>query len=469
MNTKRISVKEKIGYGLGDTASVLYWQTISLYLLYFYTDVFGISAAAAGTMILVTRIWDGINDPMMGIIADRTRTKWGNFRPYLLWLAVPLAIMAVLTFSSPNLTGTAKLIYAYVTYSLMMMLYTAINIPYSSLLGVITSDPVERTGVSQFKYIGAYVGGFIISAALLPLTGYLGGGNEVTGWRLSMIFIGIVAVGLFIITFFSTTERVQPSKTQKTSIRKDLRDLVNNKPWLILLFATLCMILFVSTRMVVTTYYFKYYIKEQHISIFGLGGNYGFEGWTSIFNAIGMMFSIVGVVFINWFAKRLGKKRTYVLFFLISIVSTASYFLFTPQNLLLILGFQMIGSFTGGPLSPLIWAMYADTADYSEWKTGRRATGLVFSASTMSQKFGWAFGTAVAGWLLFLMGFVPNVEQSENVLTGIRALMSIIPAAAGIISIVLILFYKLDDDTMKNIEKELTTRRKNNGENIAVT
>jgi len=466
MNTKRISVNEKIGYGLGDTASVLYWQTISLYLLYFYTDVFGISAAAAGTMILVTRVWDGINDPMMGIIADRTRTKWGNFRPYLLWLAAPFAIVAVLTFSSPNLTGTAKLIYAYVTYSLMMMFYTAINIPYSSLLGVITSDPVERTGVSQFKYIGAYVGGFIISATLLPMTGYLGRGSEAKGWQLSMIFIGILAIGLFLVTFVSTKERVRPSKTQKTSIRKDLKDLINNKPWLLLLFATLSMILFVSTRMVVTTYYFKYFIKEQQINIFGFGGNYGFEGWTSIFNTIGMIFSIVGVVFINWFAKRLGKKRTFSLFFLISIVATASYFLFTPQNLLLILGFQMIGSFSGGPLSPLIWAMYADTADYSEWKTGRRATGLVFSASTMSQKFGWAFGTAFAGWLLSLIGFVPNVEQSENVLTGIRALMSLIPAIAGIISIVLILFYKLDDQKMRDIEKELLSRRKEGDDNI---
>ena len=457
---KNISVKEKIGYGLGDTASVLYWQTISLYLLYFYTDVFGISAAAAGTMILITRIWDGVNDPMMGIIADRTKTKWGNFRPYLLWLAAPLAFMAVLTFSSPDLGNTAKLIYAYVTYTLMMMLYTAINIPYSSLLGVITSDPIERTGVSQFKYIGAYVGGLIISATLLPLTNYFGSGNEAKGWQTSMIFIGFIAIILFLVTFVSTKERVQPSKTQKTSIVKDLQDLINNKPWLLLLFATLCMILFVSCRLVVTTYYFKYFIKEQQINIFGFSGSYGFEGWTSIFNTIGMIFSIVGVVFINWFAKRLGKKRTFILFFVISIISTASYFIFTPQNLLLIMGFQIIGSFTGGPLSPSIWAMYADTADYSDWKTGRRATGLVFSASTMSQKFGWALGTAFAGWLLSLVGFIPNVEQSKNVLTGIRALMSLIPAIAGIISITLLFFYKLDDKTMKEIEKELIARRK---------
>jgi GPH family glycoside/pentoside/hexuronide:cation symporter len=461
---QKLSFKEKAGYGFGDLASVLYWQTITAYLLYFYTDVFGITAAAAGTMILVSRLWDGINDPIMGIIADRTNTRWGKFRPYLLWLSIPLAIIGVLTFTTPDFSYTGKLIYAYATFLGLMMVYTAINIPYSSLLGVITSDPIERTSVSSYKYVFAYMSGTLVSFLALPMTDYFGKGDEAAGWQITMTVFGIAAVIFFFIAFISTKERVKPPAAQKTPIIEDIKDLFSNKAWVVLLFTTLCMILFVATRISVTAHYFKYYVEDQTVSIFGTSGTYGFIELTSAFNGIGQLFAIIGVICTKWIAKALGKKKAFVILFIISIISTAIFFVLKPENVIAMFIFQIIGSFTGGPLTPLIWAMYADAADYSEWKKGRRATGLVFSASTMSQKIGWAVGTAFAGMLLSFFGFEANIAQSAAVRDGLRALMSIIPAAVGVLAVILMIFYKLDESTMQKIEKDLAERRKESGE-----
>jgi GPH family glycoside/pentoside/hexuronide:cation symporter len=459
-NSTALSIKEKIGYGFGDLASVLYWQTITAYLLYFYTDVFGITAAAAGFMILISRLWDGVNDPMMGIIADRTNTRYGKFRPYLLWISIPLAIIGVLTFTTPDFSYTGKLIYAYITFMLLMMAYTAINIPYSSLLGVITPDPIERTSVASFKYVGAFLAGTIVSFLALPMTDYFGKGNEAAGWQITMIIFGTAAVIFFFITFKSTRERVIPPKAQKTPILEDLKDLFSNKPWVVLLFTTLFMILCFATRISVTAHYFKYYIGEQQVDLFGKIYNLGFIELTSAFNGINQALSIIAVLCTKWIAKILGKRRAYIILFIITALSIAAYFLLKPENVILIFVLQIIGSLTGAPLTPLIWAMYADAADYSEWKNGRRATGLVFSASTMAQKFGWAVGTAFAGLLLSIFGFQANIIQNIEVQTGLRALISLIPAAAAFVSILLMYFYKLDEEMMQKIEADLTARRK---------
>jgi len=293
----------------------------------------------------------------------------------------------------------------------------------------------------------------------LPLTQYFGKGNEAAGWQMTMTVFGVAAVIFFMITFASTRERVAPPKAQKTSIRQDLKDLLANKPWVLLLFTTLLMILFVATRMSVTAHYFKYYVGDQQFTFFGKTYTYGFVALTSAFNAVGQWLSILGVIFTNFFAKRVGKKRAFLTLFITAVVSTAVFFVMEPHQVLLMFVFQIIGSFAGGPLSPLIWAMYADAADYSEWKTGRRATGLVFSASTMSQKFGWAIGTFVAGQMLSAFGFQANVAQNAEVLYGLKSLMSIIPSAAGIVAIILILFYRLDEKLMSQIEIDLNARR----------
>ncbi len=466
-NGQKLSFKEKFSYGFGDLASVLYWQTFMLYFTYFYTDVFLIPAGIAATMFLVSRIWDGINDPMMGIIADRTETKWGKFRPYLLWLCVPFAVVGVLTFTVPDFGPTGKLVWAYVTFILIMMLYTAINIPYTALLGVISADSNERTSVSSFKFMFAFAAGIIVSATLLPMAKSLGGGNDARGWQLSFVIYGIAAVIFFLIAFKGTKERVQPPKTQKTTIGDDFIELLSNGPWLILLATTITFILFVAVRSSVTVHYFKYFVGSQEVSLpFFDKTIYDFETITSAFNTIGQISSLIGVILVSWFARLIGKKKAFVILFVVAIVSTSAFFICKPEQLGLIFFLQIIGSVTGGPLSVLLWAMYADTADYAEWKNGRRATGLVFSASTMSQKFGWAISAYIALTLMAQVGFAPNVEQTQESLNGLILLFSLIPGVLGIISIIIVYFYPLNDRRVEEISAELEQRRKANGDTL---
>jgi GPH family glycoside/pentoside/hexuronide:cation symporter len=458
---------EKISYGFGDLASVLFWQTFMLYFTYFYTDVFLIPAAAAATMFLVSRIFDGVNDPLMGILADRTNTRWGKFRPYLLWLCVPFAIAGVLTFTVPDFSPSGKLIWAYATFMLIMVLYTAINIPYTALMGVISPNSQERTSVSSIKFIFAFAAGIIVSATLMPMVRSMGGTdavtgviNEAKGFQRSFMVYGAAAIVFFLIAFKGTRERVVPPKNQNTSIKRDLKDLVTNRPWLILLATTITFILFVAVRGSVTMHYFKYVIGSQELTLPFLGTKmYDFIDLSSAYNTVGQVSSLLGVLLVNWIARIIGKKKAFVVFFIIAIFSTAILYFLTAEQLGTIFFFQITGSMTGGPLSVLLWAMYADTADYAEWKRGRRATGLIFSASTMSQKFGWAFGAYVALNLMAQVGFQPNEAQNPESLRGLLLLFSLIPAGMGVISIIISLIYPLNDKRVKVIELELEERR----------
>jgi GPH family glycoside/pentoside/hexuronide:cation symporter len=460
MSTQRPPFWEKICYGFGDLASVLYWHTIMSFLLIFYTDVFGITAFAAGALILGSRLWDGINDPLMGMIADRTETRWGKFRPYLLWFCVPLAIVAVLAFTTPNLSYGGKLAWACVTFVLLMMAYTAINIPYTAMLGVMSGDPKDRTSISSIKFIFAYSATVIVPATLLPMVEVFGGKeNEAKGWQMAMLVYGVAAVAFFLVAFAGTKERVRPPQAQKTSAGRDIRDLVSNRPWLALFATTLTFILFVATRVITTAHYFKYYVGEQHVSLLGIDGTYGYEALVSAFMVTSQVAGIIGVVLVSWFARLVGKKRAFVILYVAAIAFTAVYYFLEPHQIGLIFLFAVLGGATGAPLSALMWAMYADTADYSEWKTGRRATGLVFSASTMSQKLGWAIGAAVVGWLLAAIGFEPNVDQSDEVRHGLVLLVSLIPAAFGLVSLLPLMAYKLDEKTMEKVEADLNARR----------
>jgi len=466
--TQKLPFKEKIAYGFGDLASVLYWQTFMLYFTYFYTDVFVIPAAAAATLFLLSRVWDGINDVLMGMIADRTKTRWGKFRPYLLWICVPFAIAGVFTFTVPNFGPMGKLIWAYATFNAIMMLYTAINIPYTALLGVISADSKERTTISSVKFLFAFAAGIIVSATLLPMVKMFGKGNEPRGWQLSFVVYGIAAVIFFLIAFKGTRERVQPPKAQKSSVKKDIFELVTNGPWLILLATTITFILFVAVRGSVTVHYFKYFVGSRELSLpFMETKTYSFEALVSAFNTIGQLSALIGVVFVSWFAKVIGKKKAFVTLFIIAIASTGAFYFLRAEQIALIFILQVVGSMTGGPLSVLLWAMYADTADYAEWKRGRRTTGLIFSASTMSQKIGWAVGAYVALTLMSQVGFQPNQEQSAQSLKGLILLFSLIPAGLGVFSIVLSLIYPLSDKRVAQIGAELAERRKAIGEDVA--
>jgi GPH family glycoside/pentoside/hexuronide:cation symporter len=485
---QKLRFREKIGYGFGDLASCLFWATIMSQLLFFYTDVFGLTGRAAGIMFFVSRILDALFDVVIGMTADRTRSRWGKFRPYLLWGAVPLAVIAVLTFTTPEFGEVGKLVYAYATFILFMFLYSTINIPYTALLGVISGDPVERTSASSFKFVGAYLGGFIVSATVLPLAAHFGHDGVAKGWQMTMGIYGIAAVVFFWITFFSTHERIQPIAKEKTSVKNDLKDLSKNFPWMLLFAVTILFILFVCIRMSVTTHYFKYYVGEQAsplltqiynfflkiiinplCGIFGVevtplldeAHMYGFEVLTSIFNSLGQGISLVGVLLVPWFAKVAGRKSAVNILFITALIFTGAFYFLSPDNLMLIYVFQLIGSITGGPISALLWVLYADTADYSEWKTGRRATGLVFSASIMSNKIGWAIGSMIAAFILDQTGFVANVVQSIDVRNGLKAMMSVIPVAVGAVAlIILAFFYKLDEPTMKKVKADLDSRRK---------
>jgi glycoside/pentoside/hexuronide:cation symporter, GPH family len=455
---QKLTFWEKAGYGCGDFASVLFWQTIMVYLFFFYTDVFGLTAAAAGTMMGISRLLDAFFDVGIGMTADRTTSRWGKFRPFILWGAVPLAVAAVITFITPNFGPSGKLVYAYGTFILFMFFYSFVNIPYTSLLGVISSDPNQRTSASSFKFVGAYLAGMIVSISALPLAKALGHGNSGKGWPITMTIYAAAAVIFFMITFASTKERIQPIAKEKTAIKGDLKDLFKNTPWIILFAVTILFILFVCIRLAVTTHYFKYYVGEQQVAF--LGKTFGFEWLTSAFNTVGQAFSLIGVLLVPWFSRVVRKKRAVIILFITALICTGAFYFLSPGQLPLIFGFQVVGSITGGPISALLWAMYADTADYSEWKTGRRATGLVYSASIMSNKIGWAVGTAIAGFILGAYGFVPDVVQNANVLMGLKAMMSILPVAAGVIALILItFFYKLDDDVMNTIKTELEARR----------
>lgn len=459
VQTQKLNLKEKIGYSLGDTASNLYFQTFMLFLLYFYTDVFGIPAAVVGTMFLITRIWDAVNDPIMGMIADRTNTKWGKFRPYLLWLALPFGIIGVITFSTPDMSVHGKTIYAYITYTLMMMMYTAINVPYSALMGVITSNSQERTEISSFRFVAAFIGGVIVQASTMSLVKHFGKGNEAVGWQWAMGILSGLAFFLFVITFLSTKERVQPREDQKSKFSEDLKDLFSNKPWLLIAGATFFQLTAIVVRNSSIMYYFKYYIKNQNLVLFGKTLISSFDQLASTFMLTGTIMTIIGAILTKWISNKLDKKNTYSGFLIASGLITAFFIFMQPQNVLLIFLLNLVFSFLVGPVSVLQWAIYTDTADYSEWKTGRRATGLVMSASLFALKLGLTVGGAIVGWILASYGFVANQVQSADTIMGIKMLMSIFPAITAILGGALMIFYPLNNNTMVKIEQELTAKR----------
>lgn len=441
----KLSIKEKIGYGLGDTASNLYFQMFINFLLFFYTDIFGIPAAAAGTMLMVSRITDAFTDPAMGIIADRTNTRWGKYRPYLLWISVPLAILGVLTFLTPDMSVSGKIIYAYVTYILLMVAYTAINIPYSALMGVISPKTEERTSVSTYRFVLAFAGAFIVQGLTLPLVQFFGDGDQAVGFPFAMGVFAILATILFYITFATTKERVEVPADQVSNIKNDLKDLINNRPWMILLVMGVFTLGYVIVRMGTIMYYFKYYVGNENLA--------------SLFMVLGTVAVILGVSSTEFFSRKFGKKNFYLFVMGASTVLTMIFYFIPNDQVFLIFSLHILISFIMAPQAPLIWAMYADTADYSEWKNKRRATGLVFSAATFAQKLGIAAGGGLAGYLLAMFGFVANQDQSPETLNGIKLMMSFIPAVGSLIAFIAAFFYELDDNTMHNIEADLKARR----------
>ena len=445
-STQKVSVGEKLGYGIGDMAANFIFQTMVMFQLAFYTDTFGITATAAGTLLIVVRFWDAIFDPMMGVIADKTQTRWGKFRPWVLWTAIPFGIMGFLTFVTPDLSPAAKLAYAYVTYILLMMVYSANNLPYSALGGVMSGDPAERTSISSYRFVFAMSSQLVIQGLALPMVNYFGQGNSARGYQATMAVFSVLAVVFFFITFATTRERIQPAPDQKASIGRHFRDLGSNGPWLVMFALTLVLFITLAMRGSAVLYYFTYYVHRQDLF--------------SWFNVAGTSATIVGVLFSKPLAVRFGKRNVFISALAGTVVFTAVFYLLPPQATTLMIVAEALRQFVYGFSIPLLWAMMGDVADYSEWRNNRRATGIVFAAIVFALKAGLGFGGAIAGYVLAAYGYVPNVDQTATSLFGIRLLMSLFPAVLFGICMACLFFYRIDKQTEIRMANDLDERRR---------
>ena len=416
---------EKIGYGMGDMASSMFWKIFSYYLPIFYSDIFNLSLTHTATLMFVTRVWDAVSDPMMGIICDRTNTRWGKYRPYLLWFSLPFAISGVLLFTTPDFDEHGRLIYAYITYILMMTVYTCINVPYASMLGVMTSDSYEKTVFSSYRMFFAYGGSFIALYAWEPLCklfsdnnlSFLNVGGMAGAWQGAMIVIATVCFLLFIGSFLLTREHVKGVKGDK--LMNDFRSLVRNFPWWMITCTALCTNLFNTVRGATVAYYFKYYIGNDNM---------------------------IGVVCAMPLSKRLGKKTTFIVS-AVAMGALSILFFYMPlsnEGFIGILLLQVLISIFTGVVSPLVWSMYADVADYSYYKHGTASTALIFSSGSMAQKFGGAIAGSAVLLLFSFFGLQPNAAtQTPGAIFGLKLAISYIPAAISLLIIGLMVLYPL--------------------------
>ncbi|NCF63582.1 MAG: MFS transporter [Gammaproteobacteria bacterium] len=450
-SSQKLRFKEKLGYGLGDTASNFFFQVFNIFLLYYYTDIFGLDPALVGVMFIVTKAVDAVSDPVMGLIADRTNSRWGKFRPYLLWGAIPYGVLGYAMFAGPDLSDSGKLIYAYVTYTLMMLAYTVINIPYSALMGVISSSSLERTSVSSYRFVCAFSAAWLVGTFVTPLKTILGGGDEAQGFRLTMMIFAVISIALFWVSFATTRERVKPLQ-EKSSLKLDFKAMLGNGPWMALFFAAIFTLMNVAVRNGAIMYYFKYYVGDDGTPIFLIFDK------TAVFMSLGLFAMIAGIACTKALAKRFDKRKLLMVLSFFNALTMAVFFVIPPEQYWLMVVVNAVGTFIIGPTPALVWAMYADTADYGEWKSGRRTTGLVFSALQFAQKMGLAVGAGLSGFVLSLFGFIANEAQSDLSITGIRLMFSIFPAVLAISGVVAVYFYPLTDSKVKEIEEELNER-----------
>jgi GPH family glycoside/pentoside/hexuronide:cation symporter len=442
---ERLSFTEKLAYGLGDTASNFYFQFFNLFLVFYYTDIFGLAAAAVGTMVFSLRVFDAVIDPAIGILADRTNSRWGKFRPYILWGAIPYGVAGYAMFLNPDFTQHGKLVYAYVTYGLMWAAYAAINIPYSALMGVMSPSSEQRTALSTFRFVCAFAGQFLIVQLVVPLKKLLGHGNEAEGIRYTMLIFSIASVALFFFTFAKTRERVAQPRDQKRNFGADLVCLLKNRPWVALFFSAFFTLVNAAVRGGSIIYFFKYVAgDESRFTLYATTGSLAF---------------IAGAASVKLFLKLADRRTLMITLSIINALLIAVFFVVDPHSYTLLIVLNIVASYVIGPTPAIIWSMYADTADYGEWKFGRRTTGLVFSTSVFSQKVGLAIGQGALGWVLAYLGFVANAVQGPSTILGIRMIFSIVPAALALLGAFAIFFYPITDPMVKEIERDLALRR----------
>ncbi|MGB8491180.1 MAG: MFS transporter [Bacteroidales bacterium] len=480
---QKVTMREKVGFSLGDSAANFIFQTMMLLQLSFYTDSFGISAAAAGWLFLVARLWGAIFDPVMGAVSDRTVTRWGKFRPWILWTAVPFGIIGFLAFTTPNFSHSGKLIYAYVTYMLLMSVYSANNVPYAALFGVITGDMAERNSISSIRFIFVTFATIAIQGFALPMVNHFGQGDSAKGYQITMGIFCALAVIFFLTTFFTTKERIVPDTRQKTPLKQDISDLLKNRPWLIMFLVFIMLFIFLGLRNSILLYFFKYYLdKASMLSVlevlnkgmFGLIDKLGMIGQGadiagntfSIINILSQLVTIIGLAVSRPLANKFGKRDVFRTGLIISVLLSASFIFISPQAIVLTLILQLLFQFMWGVAAmSLPWAMMADVADFSEWKNNRRATGIVFAGIIIGLKVGLAVGGALAGSLLSGYGYVANVVQSAHTQFGIRMITSIYPAVFLAIGAVILFFYKINRPAEIQMQNELLERRQSSAQN----
>jgi len=436
-----LQIKEKIAYGLGDTASNIIFQTVMMFLLMYYTDVVGISPAIVGTIFLIVRVFDAVTDPLMGALTDRTQSKWGQFRPYLLWLTIPFGVISVLAFTTFDLSENGKIAYAFFSYTLLMIAYTAINIPYSALGGVLTNDPAERVSVQSYRFVFGMLGGLLVAAFTLPLVDYFGAGDTAKGYQYTMVTMSLLGGVLFLLCFMGTKERVSRPSTQNSSIKQDFQALWKNDQWRILCFAGLLLLSGQVLRATLAIYYVKYFLERADL--------------ITLFMTLGMAASILGCALSQYVAKRICKIKAYIsLQTIAACICILSYFVSSDQ---IILSFTMfiLWSFFLQMATPLLWAKMTDTIDYGHWKTGIRITGMIYSAIVFFIKLGVAIGGALGGWLLAYYGYQADTEQSDTTKNGILLSFTVFPAIGSLLVAWIMRWYVLDDKKIKQIHYEL--------------
>jgi glycoside/pentoside/hexuronide:cation symporter, GPH family len=442
---ERLSFREKLGYGLGDMAANFIFQALLALQLNYYTDVFGLSAARAAKLFLVVGLIAAVFNPVMGVIVDRTSTRWGKFRPWLLWTAVPFGILGILTFTTPHLSFTGKLVYAWVTYLLLRLIYAANNVPYATLNGVITGDPDERTSISSYRQVLANSAGFIVQSLAVPMIAFFGHGNSAKGYQFTMGLLSILSVIFFFIAFASSKERIQPDPQQKTSLGQDLADLFSNSAWIVLFLATTFYFAALAMRGSVMLPYFKY--------------NAGNEFLFSWFNGFGLAALILGVTFSTFLSVRIGKRPLFILSMALTGLFNLAVLVLPATATVPIIGSEVLRQFFFGTSGPLLWAMMGDVADYGEWKTGRRATGTVTSAVVFALWVGLAIGGALAGWLFSCYGYVANAVQTARSLDGIRLTAGLWSGLFFFATAAVLFLYPISRGLNRTISDELAGRR----------
>lgn len=493
IQNQKVSMVEKVGYGLGDCSANLVFQMMMIYQTKFYTDVFGLEGAIAGTVMLVARIVDAFVDPTVGILSDRTNSKWGKYRPWVLWTALPFMVFYILAFYNPGIEDKGIVaLYATISYTLLMTMYSFNNTPYSSLGGVMSSDIKERTSITSVRFIFSTIAQFVVQGLTLPLVSkFSDGGDKSHGWLCTISLFAVIGFIFLVIVFFSTKERITPPAGQKNDTKQDIKDVLSSVPWRAMFVLTLFVFITLAMWGSAMNYYFENYVDETALfafldkiglvsveakdtigytilNAFGLvvsSPDKAYEVGFGVFNMVGALVQFFGVILLSEFlANKYGKKRTFIVCLALTAVFTAMFYFPSRDNIEAMFVLNILKSLAYAPTVPLLWAMIADVADHSEYVNYRRATGFVFSGVVFALKAGLGVGGAVLGFLLSGFGYVSGsqVEQSDTAIQGIILSSSLIPAAFFFIGVIALFFYPISKEYNEKMQAELSARRNSN-------